>query len=318
MRNNFVRLTTVLLGIAATTLSHAQDWQPPAKDARCPSKWGAADERGALNHQKPETVLRATKLIRSGESIELGRVLGPDMAFFGTRRFSVTMKRTTAPMGANLRRSNEETVDTEIGQVGTQFDAFPHQTIANDLYNCVPMEENATRTGFNKLGVDKVGAIFTRGVMIDVAALKGVDMLDIKYEITAQDVQDALAKQGLKIEAGDAVLIHTGWGKLWGTDNPKYVSGAPGIGIGAANWLAKQDVMLLGSDNWGVEIAPNPDSKISMPVHQIALVVNGIHLLENVKLDELAAKKIYEFAFIMQPLKIKGGTGSTVAPIAVR
>jgi kynurenine formamidase len=302
----------------ASSLAVAQSWEPPAKQARCPSKWGAADERGAVNHQKPETVLRATKLIRSGEAIELGRVLAGDMPFFGTRRFSITMKRTTPPMGANKRHSNEETIDTELAQVGTQFDAFPHQTIGNELYNCVPMDENATRTGFNKMGVDKVGAIFTRGVMIDVAALKGVDILDIKYEITAQDLQDALTKQGLKIEPGDAVLIHTGWGKLWGVDNPKYVSGAPGIGIGAAEWLAKQDVMLLGSDNWGVEVAPNPDSKISMPVHQITLVVNGIHLLENLKLDELAAKKTYEFAFIMQPLKIKGGTGSTVAPIAVR
>ncbi len=323
----FVRLPTsailllTTLGTAAmlaSSLAVAQSWEPPAKEARCPSKWGAADERGAVNHQKPETVLRATKLIRSGEAIELGRVLASDMPFFGTRRFSITMKRTTPPMGSNKRHSNEETIDTELGQVGTQFDAFPHQTIANELYNCVPMDENATRTGFNKMGVDKVGAIFTRGVMIDVAALKGVDILDIKYEITAQDLQDALTKQGLKIEPGDAVLIHTGWGKLWGVDNPKYVSGAPGIGIGAAEWLAKQDVMLLGSDNWGVEVAPNPDLKISMPVHQITLVVNGIHLLENLKLDELAAKKTYEFAFIMQPLKIKGGTGSTVAPIAVR
>ena len=76
--------------------------------------------------------------------------------------------------------------------------------------------------------------------------------------------------------------------------------------------------MLLGSDNWPVEVAPNPDKQISLPVHQIALVVNGVHLLENLKLDELAAKGVYEFAFIMQPLKIQGGTGSTVAPIAVR
>jgi kynurenine formamidase len=76
--------------------------------------------------------------------------------------------------------------------------------------------------------------------------------------------------------------------------------------------------MLLGSDNWPVEVAPNPDPKISLPVHQIALVVNGVHLLENLKLDDLAAKQVYEFAFIVEPLKIQGGTGSTVAPVAVR
>ena len=76
--------------------------------------------------------------------------------------------------------------------------------------------------------------------------------------------------------------------------------------------------MLLGADNWPVEVSPNPDKQLSLPVHQIALVVNGVHLLENLKLDELAQKSVYEFAFIMQPLKIQGGSGSTVSPIAVR
>ena len=86
----------------------------------------------------------------------------------------------------------------------------------------------------------------------------------------------------------------------------------------AAQWLIGKDPMLLGSDNWPVEVAPNPDPLISLPVHQIALVVNGVHLLENLKLDELAAKQVYEFAFIMQPIELQGGTGSTVAPAAVR
>jgi kynurenine formamidase len=96
------------------------------------------------------------------------------------------------------------------------------------------------------------------------------------------------------------------------------VKSCPGIGVKAAQWLAEKDPLLLGSDNWPVEVSPNPDKQLSLPVHQLALVVNGIHLLENLKLDDLAAKQVYEFAFIMQPLKVQGGTGSTVAPIAVR
>jgi kynurenine formamidase len=96
------------------------------------------------------------------------------------------------------------------------------------------------------------------------------------------------------------------------------VKSCPGLGIAAAEWLIRQDPMLLGSDNWPVEVSPNPDPQISLPIHQIALVVNGVHLLENLKLDELAAKRVYEFAFVVQPLKIKGGSGSTVAPVAIR
>ena len=88
--------------------------------------------------------------------------------------------------------------------------------------------------------------------------------------------------------------------------------------MGAAEWLAARDVMLLGSDTFPVEVAPNPDKSLSLPVHQIALVVHGIFLLENMKLDQLAAAGVHEFAFAVQPLKIKVGTGSTVAPVAIR
>jgi kynurenine formamidase len=163
-----------------------------------------------------------------------------------------------------------------------------------------------------------VGALVTRGVLIDVAALKRTPMLPESYEITPQDLQQALAEQKLTLQPGDAVLIHTGWGALWGKENARYQRASPGIGIAAAEWLAKQDPMLVGSDNGGVEVAPNPDKNLAGPVHQIMLVVNGIHLLENLRLDELAAGRAHEFALIVEPLKIEGGTGSSVAPIAIR
>ena len=158
----------------------------------------------------------------------------------------------------------------------------------------------------------------TRGVLIDVAGLKGVDTLPDTYEITVQDLQQALQKHTLTLRPGDALLIHTGWGRLWEKDNARYMKSSPGIGVAAAEWLVTQDPLLVGADNGPVEVSPNPDAQISLPVHQIMLVVHGIHLLENLKLDELAAKGVHEFAFVMQPLKIQGGTGSTVAPVAIR
>ena len=266
---------------------------------------------------KPESVLRAMKLVQAGEVIELGHVLHSAMPLFGTRRFELHTKRTFNNPQSNRRGSNEELVISEIGQVGTQFDGFAHQTIGNSMYNCFKLDETATRNGFEKLGIENVGALITRGVLIDVAALKGVEILPDTYEISARDLEQALANQKLKLHSGDAVIIHTGWGKLWEKDSARFAKGGPGIGVGAAEWLAKQDPMLVGADNVSVEVNPNPDPNVSLPVHQIMLVVNGIHLLESLKLDELASKRIFEFAFIMQPLKIKGGTGSTVAPIAV-
>jgi kynurenine formamidase len=296
----------------------AQSWRPPADSQRCPSKWGAGDQRGSGNHMKPESVLRATRLIRTGEVIQIGHVLSADMPISPTRRFDMHVKRTFMNPQSNRRGSNEEIVLSEIGQVGTQFDGFAHQTIENSLYNCFKLDEIATRTGFTKLGVENVGALITRGVLIDVAAVKGVDMLADSYEITVADLQQALQRQNLALQPGDAVIIHTGWGKLWAKDNARYMKGCPGIGVAAAEWLVRQDPMLVGADNFPVEVTPNPDPQISAPIHQIMLVINGIHLLENLKLDELAAKRVHEFAFVMQPLKLKGATGSTVAPIAIR
>ncbi len=306
----------LIIQLFTTTVS-SQSWSPPIDEARCPCKWGAADERGSANHMKPETVLRATRLIKTGNIIELGQVLQSTMPFFGTRSLVVQTKRTAVYPQTNHRGSNEEYITGELGQIGTQFDGFAHQTIGNSLYNCFKLDEIATRNGFQKLGVEKVGSLITRGVLIDIAGLKGVEMLPDNHEITVEEIEQALAKQKLVLQPGDAVIIHTGYGKLWNKENARYAKSHPGIGIAAANWLAKQDPMLVGSDNGGIEINPNPDPTISLPVHQIMLVVNGIHLLENMKLDELVTKGIQEFALIVQPLKIQGGTGSTVAPIAV-
>src|SRR5215510_6044319 len=311
-------VNTVFLLLTLCNLATAQSWRPPTESERCPSRWGPNDERGSMNHQKPEAVLKATRLIRAGEVFELGRVLSSTMPLFGTRTFGLHTKRTFMNTAPNRRGSNEELVITELGQVGTQFDGFTHQTIGDSVYNCVKVDDIATRSGFTRLGIEKVGMVFTRGVLIDVAALKGVELLGDTYEITPADLQQALAQQKLSLQPGDAVIIHTGWGKLWGKDNARYQRVSPGLGTAAAEWLAKQDPMLVGADNSAVEITPNPNPQLAGPVHQIMLVVNGIHLLENLRLDELASKRVHEFALVVEPLKIQGGTGSTVAPIAIR
>ena len=316
-----MRRMTIVIVIAAsfgTGAAYGQSWQPPADSQRCPSKWGAGDQRGSGNHMGASTVLRAARLIRTGEVFELGRVLSEAMPLSAGRRFEVITKRSRQDAGTNHRGSNEELVVAEIGQVGTQFDTFSHQMIASSMYNCFKLDDISSRTGFTKLGVEQVGALITRGVLLDVAALKGVEMLANTYEITPADLQQALARQKLTLQPGDAVIVHTGWGKLWGKDNARFGASSPGIGTAAAEWLARQDPMLVGSDNSAVEISPNPNPQLAGPVHQIMLVVNGIHLLENLRLDQLAAQQVYEFALVVEPLKIQGGTGSTVAPIAIR
>jgi hypothetical protein len=230
-----------------SSITQAQTWRPLAENQRCPSKWGAGDERGSASHMKPESVLRATRLIKSGEVIELAHVLSDKMPFVGTRRFDVHTKRTFMNQASNRRGSNEEVVISEIGQVGTQFDGFAHQTIEDKVYNWFKVNDISSRGGFTKLGIEKVGTLMTRGVLIDEAGLKSVDMLPDTYEITVQDLEQALQRQNMKLQPGDAVVINTGWSRLWAKDNARYVKSCPGIGVRAAEWLAKQDPMLVGS-----------------------------------------------------------------------
>ena len=154
---SIVALATSFLCVRAAAVE-AQTWNPPADSARCPSKWGAGDQRGAGNHMKPETVLRATRLIKTGQVFELGRRLEQSMPLQATRSFELHTKRTAPLAGSNRRGSNEEVVLAEIGQVGTQFDGFAHQTIGDSLYNCFKVNDVATRNGFSKLGIENIGA----------------------------------------------------------------------------------------------------------------------------------------------------------------
>lgn len=300
------------------TRAEAQTWQMPPDAQRCPSRWGADDQRGSGNWMKPETVLRAARLIRTGEVFELGAVLSPDPkeAFINAgRQFNIYTK--PAVPQPNTRQIQEELVVTELGQIGTQFDALAHQMWGGSFYNCLKYSDIISPRGHRKLGIEHVGSLMTRGVLIDIAALKGVDMLPNSYVITPDDLQQALARSKTKLQPGDAVIIRTGWSKLMGKDNQRYGTIPAGIGIAAGQWLVGQDPMLIAADNCCVEVRPS-EPPHNLPIHSMMLIQHGIYLLENLVLEQLAAAGANEFAFIVQPLKIKGGTGSAIAPIAIR
>src|SRR5207244_2675171 len=149
--------------------------------------------------------------------------------------------------------------------------------------------------GLTKLGVENAGVFFTRGVLVDVLAVRKVDRLPVGYEISLAELQGALAAQKIKIRKGDVVLLRTGHGKLWKKDNQTYNSGEPGLGLEAAKWLIKQDVAMVGADNWGIEVDPPADKKRPIEVHQWMITKNGIYFLENLDLEALAADKVHEF-----------------------
>jgi kynurenine formamidase len=283
-----------------------------------PSRWGAADQRGAANRITPAKVLEAKNLISRGTIYQLGHVYETGMPMFGTRHYSLRIPQGFGPQGTNKTVYHDEVVSAEIGQVGTQFDGLGHLGVGDLFYNGHNRLEFAKPEGLTKLGIENVGAIVTRGVLIDVAAYKKVPRLDGGYEISTADLQGALKRQGLELRAGDVVLVHTGWGSLWMKDNAAFTRNAPGIGLAAGQYLVDRQVTMVGADTWSAEVVPNPNPALAFPVHQLLIPRNGIYIFENLLTEELARDRAYEFAFMFAPLRLKGATGSPGNPIAIR
>ena len=283
-----------------------------------PSRWGAADQRGAANRITPAKVLEAKNLISRGTVYQLGHVYETGMPMFGTRHYSLRIPQGFGPQGTNKTVYHDEVVSAEIGQVGTQFDGLGHLGVGDLFYNGHNRLEFAKPEGLTKLGIENVGAIVTRGVLIDVAAYKKVPRLEGGYEISTADLQGALKRQGLELRAGDVVLVHTGWGSLWMKDNAAFTRNAPGIGLAAGQYLVDRQVTMVGADTWSAEVVPNPNPALAFPVHQLLIPRNGIYIFENLLTEELARDRAYEFAFMFAPLRLKGATGSPGNPIAIR
>src|SRR5687767_12227090 len=217
-------------------------------EEQLPSPWGPADQRGAANRITPAKVLEARNLITRGNVYQLGRAYEAAMPLFGTRHFSLRIPHTYGPLGTNRTMYHDEIVSAEIGQVGTQFDGLGHIGVGDLFYNGNDRGEFARGDGLTKLGVENVGAITTRGVLVDVAAFKGVARLEGGYEITLADLRGALDRQNTEVTSGDVVILHTGWGSLWLQDNIRFGGSAPGIGLDAARYLVEREVVLVGSD----------------------------------------------------------------------
>jgi kynurenine formamidase len=294
-----------------------------------PSRWGDKDEAGASNHITPAKILEALSLVKTGKAYEIGRVYEASMPAFGERKFNLRIPGapTGGPLGKNRVIWNDEFLATEIGQVGTQFDGLGHIGVAVQgedkaqmrFYNGFTVSDMVSAYGLQKLGMEKVKPIISRGLLIDVVAVRGKPM-EIGDEIKAGDVTAALDRQKVPadwLKPGDVVVFHTGWGRHWGKDNATFMKGEPGPGMEVGKWLIEKQVSVVGADSWGVEVVPNPDGNLAFPVHQELITKNGIFIHENLATEQLAADGVYQFCYMMLPLRIKGATGSPGRPLAL-
>jgi kynurenine formamidase len=200
---------------------------------------------------------------------------------------------------------------------GTHIDALSHQAIDMEMYGGVEVNsQTQTDHGFTELGVETIAPILRHGVLLDVAAMKGVANLDPGYLITAEDLEATATKFGVSIQQGDCVLVRTGWGQVF-ADSTGYLKAA-GVGSEGARWLATFKPYLCGADNMAFDIPENVDSELgALPCHSILIVKNGIYIVENLNLEGISSAKQYEFVFVCLPLKMRGVTGSPVRPIAI-
>lgn len=298
----------VLTSFSSTAFGEQGDWYP--------SPWGADDERGAANLLTHDKVLEATKLIKEGRIYQLGRTYDSQMPLFGDRSYDMRILEI-GPLGENNLTAHEGYFSGELDQGGTQFDGLGHIGVGDHFFNGYHHSDLGNEHGLAYLGVENVGPIFTRGVLIDLAGYKGVERLKVDYEITADDLEGALKRQGTEIHKGDVVLVHTGWGSHWKTNNTAFLGSEPGLGIEAAQFLVDKNIVVVGSDNLGIEVVPNPNGSLAFPVHQLFLTQNGIYLLECIITEELAKDGIYEFAFFFAPLRLEGASGSPGNPVAI-
>lgn len=200
---------------------------------------------------------------------------------------------------------------------GTHIDALCHQAEDLTLHGGVPVGEVQSSRGFSKLAAEEIPPILAPGVLLDVAALKGVEALDPGSVVTEADLRGCCEAQGVTVEPGSVALVHTGNCRYW--DDPERYLAGPGMSAGASRWLAEKGVLCVGADNmaWDVPGLVDPELGCLLPGHLILLARRGIHIIENLKTDELAAAGIYRFTFVCTPLKLVGATGSPVRPLAV-
>ena len=290
------------------------------------SPWGAADRIGAANCITPAKRLAALRSIAEGRVYDLSHEIhagAPFMApnqtpfllsIWASWRDSIRRRR-----GLGFRNdagSNVERIEM-TAHVGTHIDALGHFSIGERLYNGLSAPETVGDWGLAQLGIEQAPPLITRGVLLDVAGLDGGAHLQPGRAIAPDELARAADAAGLALEPGDIVLIRTGWGRYFGVDNARYLEGEPGIDVPAARWLTRQDVVAIGCDNMAVEVLPNPDRSQMLPVHQHVLAEAGVHLIENLALDELARDRLTAFCFILLATKFKGATGCPVRPVAM-
>jgi kynurenine formamidase len=290
-----------------------------AEEKWYPSKYGPDDELGALNLVTPAKSKAALKLIKKYKVYDLGMEYYDGFPAFPPRYWKtwVLYHGLRNPLGVNKVTYLEEVINVSLG-ISTQIDGLAHIGIGDLFYNGNNWKDFAPPTGLKKLGVEKIPPVVTRGLLVDMTAWKGKDMMLEGEVIAVEDIEGFLGKHGLKVEPGDVVLFYTGWSKLLKTDPTRFGKAEPGLGVKGAQYLVDEGAAMVGADTWALEVLPGEVKDQIFPVHQVLIPKGGVYILENFELSELAKDKVYEFCIIMTHPKMRGMIQAILQPIAIK
>lgn len=294
------------------------------------SPWGADDEIGRLNLMSEQSRLDILSRISSGAVYDLSvdYYIGmPSWQAAGDPHYRIWMTHTPDgtviddPLGVG-RTMNEHVSYTGsavsmYAHMGTHIDGLNHFGIDGKIWNGFEASEYLGDRGWRVAGVEKFPAIVARGVLIDVAASKGVEMLPDGYRITREDLIAALEFQQAELRVGDVALIRTGRMQLL-HDSARFMENPPGLGLAAARFLVEESgAMLVGADNLSFESFPSELETDYIPVHTYLLAEQGAPIIELAFLDDLSRDKVFEFAFIGGSLKFRGADAAPIRPVAI-
>lgn len=333
-------LITALAALGVIAFGSTAFAQSDCKKLVPASEWGPDDQTGATNRVTPAVTKAAAAEIQTGQVISLTNPLVDGVPLFGTRFSHTVLTAVSLAPGAAFGENGLTYMeDTWLSQshVGTHLDGMGHIGRFDCYYNQNAMGKFINQNRMTRLGLEHLKSFATRGVLIDLVRvyqeankLKSnpacrTPCLEKGTVITPEDLEAGLKMYNVTLREADIVILHTGWVDLfkqYPNQNALYNSGEPGIGVEAAKWLAAHKVVAVGADTWAVEVIPVENPAILFPVHQTLITDNGIHIIENVKTDEIAEEaaktKRSTFFFEMTVPKAVGLTGNFVAIDAIR
>ena len=292
-----------------------------AEDNWYPSKYGADDTLGAMNELSEKKTKLAAQLVKTGKTYALGVETGPTSPAYPPRSYSMTILQLDdgmgTPLGSNKATGNDDLMHIWMG-IGSQIDGLGHMGVNHQYYNGHMASDFVTPSGLTKLSIDRLPPVATRGVLLDIAKLMKTDILPAGTAFNKAEIDAAAKAAGITIEAGDVVLLHTGWLNVMDSDPEAFMASAPGLGLEGARYLASLGVVAVGADTWALEVLPSEDATMLFPVHPELLAKNGIYILENMDTRALAADNANEFLFVLGTPRFVGAVQAVINPVAIR